>query len=71
MENDQIDGGLFLKTTTSEGATVHLDCMIFWSVTDTELAARTAIQFLDVGVEFDPNTHTHHAAIKAASENIA
>ena len=65
------ESGLFLKTTTVEGASVHLDCMIFWQVIDTELAARTAIQFLDVGQEYDPITHTQHAAIKAASENIA
>lgn len=43
IESDKLDTGLLLKTTTAEGATAHLDCMIFWQVVDTELAARTAV----------------------------
>lgn len=36
----KIDDSLHLKTTTCEGATVYLDCMIFWMIVDTDLASR-------------------------------
>jgi hypothetical protein len=44
--------------------------MIFWQIVDTELAARTAIQFLNIEDEYDADTQMHHQTIKAASENI-
>lgn len=32
---------------TIEGATVFVDAMIFWSIVDTEIAAKTAMEILD------------------------
>jgi hypothetical protein len=60
IQQTEAHPALYLKTTTSEGASVHLDCMVFWQITDTELAARTAIQFLNISDEYDANTQTHH-----------
>jgi len=41
-----MDPSHYLETSTIEGASVHLDVMIFWRIVDTELSALTAMTFL-------------------------
>lgn len=40
-----------MKTTTSEGSLVTIDAMIFWRITDTEKAAKNAMEMLKINEE--------------------
>ena len=42
----------YLYTRTIEGAFISLNVMIFWNISDTELAAKNAMQILDKQEEY-------------------
>jgi hypothetical protein len=53
MKNqDPTDPTFNLRARTIEGAFICVDCMIFWNVVDTELAATNAMEILDKQEEY-------------------
>ena len=64
------DPSVYLHTTTAEGSTVTLDAMLFWKIIDTEVAAKTAMEILNIEDSFGANNNSEEYHIRQASANI-